>query len=69
MNIADMRDLALEAQQDVAELFAQAQAEWFEPDLKLQLAVAAQAMTQHMPEAWANVPPEVKKQLLEVFNA
>lgn len=63
---ADLRDMWLEAQTDVAEIAREVIGTFMRPDLETELALRIQAMP---PEVLANLDPARIEQMLEVFNA
>ncbi len=69
MNIADIRDAALLAREDVRQMLDETLAEWYEPDIRLQVAAAANAMALLRPEAIDNLDPMVLERLMEVTHA
>jgi hypothetical protein len=63
-NIADLRDDWMDAEAMMDEVIAEVEAEFYKPDLQLQLAL----MVDMMPEdAWGLVDDDTKDRIMEVL--
>ncbi len=63
-DIADVRDVIMEAEAEVIAVVDEAIAEFFEPDMLTQLAMMVDMMPE---EAWDLVDDETKDQIAEVL--
>lgn len=66
IDIAELRDIFMDARVDVDDYFEEALAEFTAPDDRLQIAISASTMP---PEVMALVDKQTVKKIMEVFNA
>lgn len=66
MNVMDFREVFLAAQSDAADIVREAIDGFYRPDRELELALHASTLPL---DAWQYVDPEIRRQILEVFNA
>lgn len=67
MDIAEFRDLLLQAQTEAQEMVEEAIEDWYAPDTRLEVAMKAYALHAQMPEAFEFIDDRVKRKIEEVI--
>ncbi len=66
MNIDDLREMILAARREAADIVRDTIDDFYRPDRELELALHASTLPV---DAWQYVDPEIRRQIMEVFNA